>query len=195
MRADLFRRVEKEVAYSGPPPKAGIFIMKVLPDSNAAKNGIKDQDVLLQYGVAKLENPASLVSAIKEQSNNTAVDISVWRAGKTFTVKVPPGPLGIQIHNQPAEQVILAQRDAERVIRASRGADYTPLPGSRAEVEAIAKLLPKQSTLKLLASEASEQKCGPLRPNRHGRPKQNQDIPRPFRRRKGCPPTGTGKVG
>jgi tetratricopeptide (TPR) repeat protein len=157
-----FRRPEKDVAYSGPPPKAGIFIMKVLPGSNAAKNGIKDQDVLLQYGVTKLENPASLLSAIKEQINNAAVDLTVWRAGKTFTVKVPQGPLGIQVHKEAAEQVILAQRDAERVIRASRGADFTPLPGSRAEVEAIAKLLPKDATLKLLGSQASEQKLADL---------------------------------
>jgi hypothetical protein len=128
----VFRRTEKGVADSAPPPKAGIFIMKVLRGSNAAKNGIKNQDVLLQYGVTKLENPASLASAIKEQMNNAAVDLTVWRAGKAFTVKVPPGPLGIQIHKEPAEQAILAQRDAERVIRASRGADFTPLPGSRA---------------------------------------------------------------
>jgi hypothetical protein len=158
----VFRRAQKEVAASAPPPKVGVFIMKVLPDSNAVKNGIKDQDVLLQYGGAKLENPASLLSAIKEQINNAAVDLTVWRAGKTFTVKVPTGPLGIHIHKEPAEQVILAQRDADRVIRASRGADYTPLPGSRAEVEAIAKLLPKQATLKLLGSEASEQKLADL---------------------------------
>jgi len=157
-----FRKTEKEVAFSGPPPKAGILIIKVLPDCNAAKNGIKNQDVLLRYGVTKLENPASLFGAIKEQSNNAAVELTVWRAGKTFTVKVPTGPLGIQIHKEPAEQVILAQRDAERVIRASHGADYTPLPGSRAEVEAIAKLLPKEATLKLLGSEASEQKLADL---------------------------------
>jgi CHAT domain-containing protein/tetratricopeptide (TPR) repeat protein len=157
-----FRKTGKEVAASGPPPKAGVFIMKVLPGSDAAKNGIKAQDVLLQYGVTKLENPASLLSAIKEQSNNAAVDLTVWRAGKTFTVKVPTGPLGIQVYKEPAEKVILAQRDAERVIRASRGADFTPLPGSRAEVEAIAKLLPKEATLKLLGSQASEQKLADL---------------------------------
>jgi tetratricopeptide (TPR) repeat protein len=153
----VFRASEKGVAYAGPAPKHGIFIMKVLPGSNAAKNGLKAEDILLRYGDVKLEGPADLARAVKAQMPHAAVAVTLWRAGKTFAVNMPAGALGVQINLQPAGQVVLAQRDADRIIRASRGDGYNPLPGSRAEVEAIARLLPQQATLKLLGSEASEQ--------------------------------------
>src|SRR5262249_18714351 len=116
--APAFRRPEKEVVVADPPPKHGVLIMKVLPASPAAKNGLQAGDVLLDYEGVKLESPINLSAAIQAQMKKAAatVAVTIWRAGKTFPVKLPAGPLGVQVYKQPAGEVILAQREADRVI-------------------------------------------------------------------------------
>jgi CHAT domain-containing protein len=73
---------------------------------------------------------------------------------------VDAGPLGVQVAQQSAAEAILAQRDADRVIRASRGQPLQRLPRTGSEVKAISELFAKP--LVLLRSQASEQRLDQL---------------------------------
>jgi CHAT domain-containing protein len=66
--------------------------------------------------------------------------------------------LGIQYNpSRPAAQVVLAQRAADEVLRSGvRAASFTPLPGTRREVQAIAALFPAGQVTTLLGPEATE---------------------------------------
>jgi CHAT domain-containing protein len=80
----------------------------------------------------------------------------VWRRGSTLTARVPPGPLGVELDARPAPGAL---RDASLLAQA-RGAGFAPLPGTRREVEAIARLFGKADTL--LGKDASQQKLEDL---------------------------------
>src|SRR5262249_35843991 len=61
---------------------------------------------------------------------------------------------------QAAADAIRAARAADAVLRRSRGPALQPLPGTRREVEVIAKLFPKAD--QLLGSDASEERLDRL---------------------------------
>jgi CHAT domain-containing protein len=86
--------------------------------------------------------------------------VEAWRDGKTLALRVRPGPLGIQTSPRPAKEEILAKRDGDRVLLASRGKDWKDLPGARREIAAIAALFDQPLTL--VGSEASEQRLDEL---------------------------------
>lgn len=144
------------------PPDHGALITQVVPKSNADRSGIKPGDVVLSYAGTKLASSEDLSKALSKSGDPAALEkdeipIEVWREGETLTLKVRPGPLGIQMSKRPAAEGIIARREGDQALRASRGdGTWEPLPGSRAEVEAIARLFPK--SLKLIGSEASEQR-------------------------------------
>src|SRR5262249_29579133 len=59
-----------------------------------------------------------------------------------------------------AAEAIRSRREGDRALRASRGKDFVPLPGTRSEVSALAQLFDKP--LVLLGPEASEQRLDDL---------------------------------
>jgi len=147
------------------PPDHGVLI-RVMPGLNAARNGLKTGDVLLRYADAKLFSVKDLGSAIQKAkltsgfAKDGSIPVKVWREGKEFSLGVGPGPLGVQITQQPAAEAIFAQRDADRVIRASRGQTLQRLPRTGSEVKAIGNFFPNR--LVLLDSQASEQRLDQL---------------------------------
>jgi CHAT domain-containing protein len=68
--------------------------------------------------------------------------------------------LGVQTSRQPAAEAILAKRDGDRALRASRGDQFKPLPGTRREVQSIAAFFP--APIVLVGSDASEQRLDEL---------------------------------
>ncbi|HLJ93788.1 MAG TPA: M56 family metallopeptidase, partial [Gemmataceae bacterium] len=71
------------------PKGQGLVIEKVVPDSAAAKAGLKPHDVLLQFNGAPVPNaPAKFIKMVEEVKANTPVDAVVLRKGKKLTVQV-----------------------------------------------------------------------------------------------------------
>jgi CHAT domain-containing protein len=82
-----------------------------------------------------------------------------WRDGKQGTVRLEAGPLGFVVDERSARAAVQAWRRLETSLLTSDG-PWKPLPGTRIEVQTLARLVPT-STL-LLGSEASEQNLDQL---------------------------------
>ena len=74
--------------------------------------------------------------------------------------ELAPGKLGVVIDPRPAPVAIAEQRKLQQVLVAARGGDedFAPLPGTRYEVEALARLFKSDDrpTRTLLGADASE---------------------------------------
>jgi CHAT domain-containing protein len=86
--------------------------------------------------------------------------LTLWREGKDVEVAIRPGPPGFKVDRRPAATVLAGRREADAVLRGTRSSALAPLPGTRHEVEAIARLF-DGSTL-LLGAEASERNLARL---------------------------------
>jgi CHAT domain-containing protein/tetratricopeptide (TPR) repeat protein len=146
------------------PPEHGILIAMVSPDSNAAQGGMKAGDVLLRYADTKLDTVADLDSAIRAgmaapsqaaPRGAAGIPVRVWREGEALDLVVRPGRLGVEINPKPVAEALRAQRELKALTRGPRREAFTPLPGTRTEVQAIARTFPKADLL--LGSAASEQ--------------------------------------
>ncbi|MBL8799520.1 MAG: tetratricopeptide repeat protein [Planctomycetia bacterium] len=139
-------------------PVQGVYVAQVVPGSVAARHGLQPGDVLLQYAGMKLNAAADLVAAVQQAQG--IVPLSRWREGQTAEVKVPAGPLGIQLGNRPLAEELAARRAADALTRAGRKQAYAALPGTRREVQALASRFAKAEVL--LGSDASEQRLDEL---------------------------------
>jgi tetratricopeptide (TPR) repeat protein len=139
------------------PPGQGLLLRLVLPGGNAARAGLRAGDVLLSYAGKRLKSPADLKAA---QGEGT-VRAAYWRAGKEGEVRLRSGPLGAVLDERPAPAAVAAWRQAEAA-PVKRGG-YQRLPGSRREVEALARLVGRGRATLLLGSQASEQRLERLR--------------------------------
>jgi tetratricopeptide (TPR) repeat protein len=163
-----FERPDEVNPPAPPPPDQGVLITFVPPGSNAARGGLKAGDVILNYAGVKLTDPADLAPAIQQRGeplagagrDEAAVSVTVWREGQTLERTVRPGPLGAGIRQGPAAAAILAQRAGDTLLRRTRGEPFAPLPGTRREVQGIARLFDRPEVL--LGSDASEQRLDQL---------------------------------
>jgi hypothetical protein len=141
----------------GPLPDHGLLVNGVAPGSNAATHGLKPGDVLLAYNAAALRKREDL-NAVPESGQ--LVPIEVWRDGQVLRRALASGRLGVVFDSRPAAEAIAEQRKLQRVLRAARsgGEDFAPLPGTRFEVEALARLFQSDDrpTRALLGADASE---------------------------------------
>jgi CHAT domain-containing protein/tetratricopeptide (TPR) repeat protein len=144
-------------ADAGPPPKPpqhGLYLALVLPDSNAARAGLRGGDVLLSYNGTKLVTKEDL----KIIEAGESVPVEVWRDGRTLDERrLRPGKLGVLISDDPPAVALRKRRELDLLADARSRGDLRPLPGTRLEVRAIASLLPRDKTTVLLGSKASEQ--------------------------------------
>jgi tetratricopeptide (TPR) repeat protein len=144
------------------PPDHGALLVQVQPGSNAAQNGLEPGDVLLSYGGRNLSAAADLAAAVQAKAQEKpagdtrggeSIPVQVWREGRALTLVVRPGPLGVGSSLRLAAEEIRSRREGDQVLRASHGATYARLPGTRREVEAIAGLFHERRVL--LDREAS----------------------------------------
>jgi tetratricopeptide (TPR) repeat protein len=148
-----------------PLPPGGVLLTMVAPGSNAALSGLRPNDVLLRYHDTDLSGPADVKLLPASDDPDRRVTVTVWRDGRTFERKVRPGKLGVVLAGAPAPQALAEQRQLDRRLLAStRGGDkWPPLPGTRAEVEALRRLFGGEPAPKLLCdSQASEQQLDEL---------------------------------
>ncbi|HKI30731.1 MAG TPA: tetratricopeptide repeat protein [Gemmataceae bacterium] len=142
-----------------PPPEHGLYLLLVLPDGNAYKAGLRTGDVLLQYAGQKL----TLLEDLRPATEGDKVSVTVWRDGKTLdNLTVAPGKLGVSISKDAPAVALRRQREREALADSRRREDIKPLPGTRFEVETIRTLFPKDGSVVLLGSDASEQRLDEL---------------------------------
>jgi tetratricopeptide (TPR) repeat protein len=142
----------------GPLPDHGLLVNMVAPGSNAATHGLKLGDVLLAYNGTVLRKREDL-RAVPEPGQ--PVPVEVWRAGEVAKRELAPGKLGVVLDTRPAAVAIAAQRKLQQVLVAARSGgedDFAPLPGTRYEVEALARLFKSDDrpTRILLGTDANE---------------------------------------
>jgi tetratricopeptide (TPR) repeat protein len=160
----VFTRPGPPAAPSPEPPDHGVLLTVVQPGANAAQGGVQAGDVLLSYAGTKLPGPADLPPALAKvgggkwpdaQRGGGGIAVTVWRAGRTLDLTVRPGDLGVIASKKSAAEAVRESREADALLERTRGQPFTPLPGTRREVETIARLFPQPEVL--LGSQANEQ--------------------------------------
>jgi len=140
-----------------PLPDHGLLVNVVVPGSNAATHGLKPGDVLLAYNGTALNKKDDLKVVAEGQE---PIGVDVWRDGRTSRQDLAPGKLGVLFDPRPAPVVIAENRKLQQVLVAARSGDedFAPLPGTRYEVEALARLFQSDDRpiRILLAADASE---------------------------------------
>jgi hypothetical protein len=142
-----------------PRPPGGVLLTMVVPGGNAAVSGLRPNDVLLRYGGTDLAGPADLKPLLDKPTTDKAVAVTIWRDGATVGRQVRPGKLGVLLADKPAAQALAELSRLEHRL-ASRSGDegWQPLPGTRVEVQALARLFSDAPPPRLLFdSHASEQ--------------------------------------
>jgi PDZ domain len=77
-------------------PGVGLVVIYVAPDSPAAKAGLEQNDVLVEFDKMPLVHPAQLRRLVQVRKEGDKVELGFYRAGKKQTVsatlaKAPPG--------------------------------------------------------------------------------------------------------
>ncbi len=140
-----------------PPPDHGLLLNVVVRGSNAANHALKDGDVLLAYNGQTLNKKDDLKVVA---DGDKPITVEVWSDGRTSRRELAPGKLGVMIDTRPAPEAIVEQRKLQQVLVVARGGDehFVPLPGTRYEAEALARLFQSDGrpTRALLGPDASE---------------------------------------
>jgi tetratricopeptide (TPR) repeat protein len=151
----VYKRPEQ--ASDPKPPDHGLLVNAIAPRSNAATRGLKPGDVLLSYNGTALLKREDL-KAVPEPGR--PVPVEFWRNGKLDRLELAPGKLGVLLDPKPAALAIVDERNLRQVLAAARSGSETfdPLPGTRHEVEEIARLFQADARTAhvLLGSDASE---------------------------------------
>jgi hypothetical protein len=152
----VYARPDKSSAPK-PVPDHGLLLNVVVRGSNAANHGLKEGDVLLAHnGQTLTKNDDHKVVA----EGDKPVAIEVWNNGRSWRQELAPGKLGVVFDPRPAPIAIAEARKLQQVLTAARSGDedFAQLPGTRHEVEALARLFGSDDrhVKALLGTDASE---------------------------------------
>ncbi|HKN76746.1 MAG TPA: PDZ domain-containing protein [Candidatus Acidoferrum sp.] len=73
------------------PAERGVLLERIVPDSPAAKAGLKDNDVITEINGQRVEGAAQFRRMIREIPSGRSVQFTVWREGRAQTVSVTLG--------------------------------------------------------------------------------------------------------
>ena len=73
------------------PAERGVFLEHIVPDSPAAKAGLKDSDVITEINGQRVEGAAQFRRMIHEIPAGRTVQVTVWRDGRAQTIGVTLG--------------------------------------------------------------------------------------------------------
>jgi C-terminal processing protease CtpA/Prc len=73
------------------PAERGVFLERIVPDSPAAKAGLKDNDVVTEINGQRVEGAAQFRRMIREIPAGRSVQFTVWRDGKAQSISVTLG--------------------------------------------------------------------------------------------------------
>jgi CHAT domain-containing protein len=132
-------------------------ILEIAHNGIADRAGLKAGDVLLEYNRKVLKTFSDL-DVVPSGDKAIRVPIKLWRDGHVKSAEVAAGELGIQPGpDGTVSQVIPSRsRAIENIESSFRGQALVPLPGTRREVRAIARLFPDDHVATLLGPDASE---------------------------------------
>src|SRR5262249_30203602 len=80
---------------------------------------------------------------------------TIWREGKEQQLTIRLAESDIAVSKESAPEAVRVRQAADQALRSARGQSLAKLPGTRREVEAIARLFP--DARQLLGADASEQ--------------------------------------
>ncbi|HXM99712.1 MAG TPA: PDZ domain-containing protein [Candidatus Dormibacteraeota bacterium] len=69
----------------------GVLLGKIVPDSPAAKGGLKQNDVVMELNGQRVESAAQFRRMVREIPAGRTVQLAVWREGRTQTLSVKLG--------------------------------------------------------------------------------------------------------
>jgi len=73
------------------PAERGVLLERIVPDSPAAKAGLKDNDVITEINGQRVEGAAQFRRMIREIPAGRSVQFTVWRDGKAQSIGVTLG--------------------------------------------------------------------------------------------------------
>jgi hypothetical protein len=73
------------------PEERGALLGKIVPDSPAAKAGLKEKDVVLEINGQRIEGTEQFRRVIREIPAGRTANLTVWRDGRTQNIKVTVG--------------------------------------------------------------------------------------------------------
>lgn len=73
------------------PAERGVVVSSIVPDSPAAKAGLKENDVVTEINGQRIEGAAQFRRMIREIPAGRAAQITVWRDGRAQTISVTLG--------------------------------------------------------------------------------------------------------
>ena len=73
------------------PAERGVVLSSIVPDSPAAKAGLKEKDVVTEINGQRVEGAAQFRRMIREIPAGRAAQITVWRDGRAQTISVTLG--------------------------------------------------------------------------------------------------------
>jgi C-terminal processing protease CtpA/Prc len=73
------------------PAERGVLLEGIVPDSPAAKAGLKDNDVITEINSQRVEGAAQFRRMIREIPAGRSVQFTVWRDGRAQTISVTLG--------------------------------------------------------------------------------------------------------
>lgn len=97
----------------------GAFVTQVLPDSPAAKAGVKPDDVIVEFSGAPVTTVDDLVTTVQRTKPGTEAKVVVLRDGKRETLSVKVGGLGTagkEPGEEPGDEDLLGMTVAVRDI-------------------------------------------------------------------------------
>jgi hypothetical protein len=77
-----------EVSATGLGRAEGILIVRVPPDSGAAKAGLRDNDVILKFNSIAVSGWEDFVTVHRKAANTGRVQLAVWRGQKMHTIEL-----------------------------------------------------------------------------------------------------------
>jgi hypothetical protein len=159
-------------AQLGLPEGEGLVVEEVLPDSPAAKAGIKQYDVVVKVDGKPTGNLQTLIDAV-DAAKDKQVAIEILRAGKPIQIKaapqkrpegvqpVPPSPVWPNDHNwEPWKKHFEQFRQGERGRAPLRYRFWGPgmilPPGAKAQPQQIAPHPPLPGNLSVAITKAGD---------------------------------------
>ncbi|MCA9161735.1 MAG: Do family serine endopeptidase [Pirellulaceae bacterium] len=108
------------------PSGEGVVVTEVRPDSPAAKAGLKQGDVIVQFNGRKVTTPAGLQVIVEQSQPGQKQPVEVIRDGKRLTLSAVP-------REQSSDEVATKTDDVESSSVNSLGLEVTELTGAVAK--------------------------------------------------------------
>ncbi len=114
----------------GVAPRSGVVVTSVMPNTPAAKTGMRSGDVIVKFGGQAVKTPQQLQIAVERSTLGKAVTVDVMREGKmielSYEPAVQPGDFGVSEKESP-------KSNGEGIRMKSLGVELAPMTDELAQ--------------------------------------------------------------